>query len=100
MVCFSLASISRVEIAQHIMKKKNQFVFHLNLKIKIVFFEKNKILGILILPILIWNGIKVSSYFFMPYIEADKDIKIAQEIKEEKKKKKKIIYLKRYLIDA
>ena len=27
-----------MEIAQHIMKKKNQFVFHLNLKIKIVFF--------------------------------------------------------------
>ena len=27
-----------MEIAQHIMKKKNQFVFHLSLKIKIVFF--------------------------------------------------------------
>jgi hypothetical protein len=58
-------------------------------------FEKNKILGILILPILIWNGIKVSSYFFMPYIEADKDIKIAQEIKEEIGEDKKIIYLNR-----
>ncbi|HNZ84467.1 MAG TPA: glycosyltransferase family 39 protein [Candidatus Woesebacteria bacterium] len=58
-------------------------------------FEKSKILGILVLPILVWNGVRVSNYFLVPYIEAQKDIEIAQEIKQEIGEDKKIIYLNR-----
>ncbi|MPM61202.1 hypothetical protein SDC9_108059 [bioreactor metagenome] len=56
-------------------------------------WDKNKLIALLIIPILIYNGYKVSNYYYQRQIEADLDIKIAQEIKQEIPEDKKIIYL-------
>ena len=56
-------------------------------------WDKNKFILLLIIPILIYNGIRTSSYFYQRQIEADLDIKVAEEIKQEIPEDKKIIYL-------
>lgn len=56
---------------------------------------KGRLAAILVLPVLMWNGIKVSNYFLVPYIEAKEDMEIAKEIKKEIGEDKKIIYLNR-----
>lgn len=56
-------------------------------------WDKNKFIVLLIIPILIYNGIRTSSYFYQRQIEADLDIKVAEEIKQEIPEDKKIIYL-------
>ncbi len=58
-------------------------------------WDKSWLIAILILPVLIWNGVRVSNYFFQPEIEARENIKIANEIKKEIGEDKKIIYLVR-----
>jgi hypothetical protein len=58
-------------------------------------WNKSKILAILILPVLVYNGIRVSNYHFQLEIEADIDTQIAEEIKKEVGGDKKIIYLAR-----
>lgn len=58
-------------------------------------WNKSKILAILILPIMIYNGIRVSNYHFQSEIEADIDTQVAEEIKKEVREDKKIIYLAR-----
>lgn len=56
-------------------------------------WDKSKFLALLIVPILIYNGIRTSSYYYLRQIESDLDIKIAEEIKQEIPEDKKIIYL-------
>lgn len=58
-------------------------------------WSKSKLLAILILPVLIYNGIRTSNYHFIPEIEANIDIEVAVEIKKEVGEDKKIIYLAR-----
>lgn len=58
-------------------------------------WNKSKILAILILPVLVYNGIRVSNYHFQLEIEADIDTQVAGEIKKEVGEDKKIIYLAR-----
>lgn len=58
-------------------------------------WSKSKILAILVLPVLIYNGIRVSNYHFQLEIETDIDTKIAEEIKKEVGEDKRIIYLAR-----
>ncbi len=56
-------------------------------------WNKNKLIALLIIPVLIYNGIRTSSYYYQRQIEADLDIKVAEEIKQEIPEDKKIIYL-------
>ena len=56
-------------------------------------WNKNKWIALLMVPVLIYNGIRTSSYYYQRQIEADLDIKIAEEIKQEIPEDKKIIYL-------
>lgn len=56
-------------------------------------WNKNKILALIIIPVLIYNGIRTSSYHFQRQIESDMDVKISEEIKREIGEDKKIIYL-------
>jgi len=56
-------------------------------------WSKSKILAILILPILIYNGIRTSNYHFGDHVGGDIEIKIAQDIKKAIPEDKKIIYL-------
>ncbi len=58
-------------------------------------WNKSKILAVLIVPILIYNGIRVSNYHFEREIEADIDIQVAKEIDQKITDDKKIIYLAR-----
>ncbi len=58
-------------------------------------WDKSKILAILIMPVLIYNGIRVSNYHFQPEIEANIDIQVANEIDQRVGSDKKIIYLAR-----
>jgi hypothetical protein len=58
-------------------------------------WSKSKLLAILILPVLVYNGIRTSNYHFIPEIEANIDTEVAAEIKREVGEDKKIIYLAR-----
>lgn len=58
-------------------------------------WDKNKLLAILIVPVIIYNGIRVSNYHFTREIEADIDIKVSQEINQKIGEDKKIIYVAR-----
>jgi hypothetical protein len=58
-------------------------------------WDKSKILAILIFPIVIYNGVRVSSYHFETGIEANIDIQVAKEISKKIDNDKKIIYLAR-----
>lgn len=56
-------------------------------------WDKNKLIALLIIPVLVYNGYKVSNYYYQRQIEADLDVKVAEEIKREIPEDKKIIYL-------
>jgi len=56
-------------------------------------WDKSKFLALLIIPVLIYNGVRTSSYYYLRQIEADLDMKIAEELKQEIPEGKKIIYL-------
>ena len=58
-------------------------------------WSKSKILAILILPVLIYNGVRVSNYHFQTEIESEIDIQVAEEIQKEIGENEKIIYLAR-----
>ncbi len=58
-------------------------------------WSKSKILVILILPVLIYNGVRVGNYHFQTEIESEIDIQVAEEIQKEIGEDKKIIYLAR-----
>lgn len=58
-------------------------------------WSKSKILAMLILPVLFYNGIRTSNYHFLPQIESKVDIEVAEEIKKLTNEDDKIIYLAR-----
>ncbi|MDD4937674.1 MAG: glycosyltransferase family 39 protein [Candidatus Shapirobacteria bacterium] len=56
-------------------------------------WNKNKILALLILPILIYNGVRTSNYHYGNQAGGEMEIKIAEDIKKAIPEDKKIIYL-------
>jgi len=58
-------------------------------------WSKSKIVAILIMPILIYNGIRTSNYHFQTQIESGIDVEVAKEIDKLTTEDQKIIYLGR-----
>lgn len=56
---------------------------------------KSKILAMIVILVLIYNGVRTSNYHYQTSIESEIDILVAEEIKKEVDEDKKIIYLAR-----
>ena len=58
-------------------------------------WSKNKIIALIVLLVLVYNGVRTSNYHFLTNIESEIDIRVSQEIINEIEEDKKIIYLAR-----